>query len=270
MKITPMALLAFSLFSLSGGLSAQSVVNWYGNTNNSAAYGVTVTGSYSPGTWQDTMVAHATPASNFGSLDNMQANWNSPLGSNRQAILMTFGNLGLSGGQFITNAQLHTNFLSAGAATNQDTWHVFGLNTPLNENTVTWNSIGATLDAAWAGGLVPGNPNYFSTFSTVGLAGSDGENFSINVTSALQAYKAGTISTLALINFSNVPVGPGSAERLGFYTSEAVTVANQPGLAVTVSPVPEPGSALLLGAASSLALLRRRRPASTLVERVLA
>ncbi|MFM2165854.1 MAG: hypothetical protein RIS79_225 [Verrucomicrobiota bacterium] len=263
MKRSQLAMLATTLLSLPGSLSAQSFVNWYGNTNNAAGYGVTVTGSYSPGTWQDAMVANGIPATNFGSQVTMQANWNNSIGNNRQAILMSFGSLGLTVGDTITSAQLHTSFVSGGAATNQDTWHVFGLNTPLDEGTATWNTMGAALDAAWAGGVLIGNPNYYGTFSTVGLPANDGDQFSINVTSALQAYQSGTISTLALINFTNVPVGPGSSERLAFHSSEASTTGYQPGLAVTVSPVPEPGSALLLGAASTFALLRRRRAAAS-------
>jgi hypothetical protein len=247
--------------ALTASAMGQTTTWYFDTTNNSAAAGVTPNASVNIGAaWQDTFLSQLNPATAQGTSGISQANPRadflgdgSIVSSDQNWQIWSFGNLGIT--DTINSAVLWLSArdtLSGGSfpAGQTNTWTIYGFNQPVNQATMTWNSS--------VGGVVTGS-NY-GTFNITGGAGGAVPGFTgVNITSALQAYNAGTITGIVIGRASPL-VGSldGTDVRIVFDTSESATAGFRPGLAVTTTPIPEP-SAALLSAMGALALLRRKR-----------
>lgn len=230
-----------------GPLLAQTTTWYYDTTNNAAAAGSSATVFTDIGTaWQDTFISQLQIGSNFGSSIGTQANPTSQFDPDDTWQIWSFGDLGITPGD-IAAASLGVSFDGVGSqpAGVTNTWTIFGFTGgPVDQSTMTYTNSFSGIDLGTT----------YGTFQTTGLYVADSW-FNINVTSALQAYAAGTISGIVIGNVTESPLFTGAENALNFNTSEDAAGV-RPGLQVTT--IPEP-SAALLGAFGALALLRRRR-----------
>jgi len=240
--------------------SRASTVWLYGGTNNASVYGVTADTALSIG-WKDTQLTQAQPSVIWGTNATLQANLNNAAGFTRSAILFGFDGTGIPSTATILSATL---FLTVNNfAGSVDTWQIRGVAAA----DAGWMEGEASFDkpflsaASWSGGGAFDSSlgTVFGSFTESNPA--SGSLFSLDVTSALQAIVNGTSAGLALLNYSNVSAGPGSAQRISFHSDESATPAYRPGLLVefTTTAVPEPSRTLLFLGAAFMSALRRRR-----------
>jgi len=125
------------------------------------------------------------------------------------------------------------------------------------ESDSSWNEKDRSDDVLWHGdGAVTGSltGNYGTATHTAG----EGEWASVDLTSALEAYRNGDIGAIAF-----VPVDSGMTYATQFYSSEYATASLRPGLFVDYV-VPEPGqtAAVLLTLSGAWIAYRRMRSGS--------
>jgi hypothetical protein len=243
---TALALLALG----AGPLLAQTTTWYYDTSNNAAAAGSTATVFTDIGAaWQDVQVSQVVPGGFFGGASETAATPTAQFVNDISFQVWAFGNLGIASGD-ITAASLRVTVESIltqppGAPA---TWTIFGYTGgAVNQNTMNYTNTSPDINTA-------------INFGSFGTAGNyvGGSWFNIDVTSALQAYTAGTIDGIVIGNTTDSPLLTGADFTLQFNTSEDPSASLRPGLQVTTMPIPEP-SAALLGACGALALLRRRR-----------
>lgn len=245
-----------ALLALVSAASAQTTTKWfYGNSNNSATFGVTADSS-SAIDWQDGWASELTPTNNNFGGGSIQTNRPSTLGSNESVAMFGFGGTGLNSAD-VTAASLYF-VQDFGHAV---TWNIIGLpsgDSVWDTASMSWNDIngagagdwtGGTLGTAAAAGLS------FGSFATSGL-GVDA-NVNVDITSAFKAYLDGTIGGIAFVNLSNGSSLTAADQRLVMFSDDNATAALRPGLLVTQA-IPEP-SASLLGLLGVVGLLTRRK-----------
>lgn len=252
--------IALGVLALSSGSLMAQTTTWFGVNDNSAAATGTASDDFtaiSSANWHDSMLIEAVPGTPRGSDVGIQVSPAftsifSPVGnSQRFAAAFRFDHTFLSDGAPLEDVLQSASFnfyVEAGTFPAADPNYYI---TPIasgagawTESTATWNSLLASI-----------NMNDTSTSFAVTGPGW----VSIDVTSLLENYLAGTIAGFALVN-SDTPTGNegfNGADDPNFEMRSSEGIATlTPGLSVTV--VPEPSSALFV-AFGALALLRRRR-----------
>ena len=239
--------------------SAQTTTWFYGGTNNSATFGVTADSSQAI-TWQDSWAAADTFAnSNYFGTESLQVNRPDALGIEQGIAMYGFGGTGLNAAD-VTSALLYLRSDFSFPTGSPNTWNIVGIangNTSWDTSTMTWNDINGGAAGDWTGGTLGASlAGNFGSFQDLGT--SNDTNIAIDITSALQAYLAGSISGIAFVNSTTGDTFSANDYAFVPFSNDNTTATNRPGLLVTTQVIPEPSS-VLLGLLGTLALVRRRR-----------
>lgn len=250
------ALAVFAAAGLAATASGQTTT-WYSDTtNNSAIATGTAANAFVDlgANWKDTYIRQDQASTNFGTATGMQVNRDGTIANDVSILMVGWDNLNITG--TVTSAAYYFTLEGAAVAGTSNTWYMVGINgsqSAWTETGATWTNANALVDQ------VNFATTNFGSFTYAGNSADYNDStkwFSLDVTTALAAYKAGTISGIALINNASSGSSLGTAQRLQLNSVEETNTALRGGLLVTT--VPEPAS-VSLGLIGAVGLLIRRR-----------